>query len=56
MQESYDKPRQCVKNKDITLLRKVHIVKVMVFTAVMYRGESWATKKSECQRIDAFKL
>ena len=52
--ESYEKPRQCVK--DITLLRKVHIIKVMVFTVVMYRCKSWTTKKAEGQRIDAFKL
>ena len=55
-QESYDKLRQCVKNKDITLLRKVHVIKVVVFTVVVYRCESWTTKKAEGQRIDAFKL
>ena len=34
----------------------VHIVKAMVFPAVMYRCESWTIKKAERQRIDAFKL
>ena len=41
---------------DITLLKKVHLVKAMVFPVVMYECESWTIKKAECQRIDAFKL
>ena len=45
-----------LKSRDITLLTKVHVVKAMVFPVVMYRCESWSIKKSECQRIDAFKL
>ena len=36
-----------LKSRDITLLRKVHIVKTMIFPAVMYRCESWTTKKAE---------
>ena len=44
------------KNRDITLLTKVYIVKAMVFPAVMYRCESWTIKKAKCQRIDAFEL
>ena len=36
------------KSKDITLPTKVHLVKAMVFPAVMYECESWTTKKSEC--------
>ena len=55
-QESYDKPRQCVKSKDITLPTKVHIVKAVVFSVVRYECESWTIKKAECQRNDAFKL
>ena len=51
----YDKPRQCIK-RDITLPTKVHIVKVIVFLVVMYGCESWAIKKAECCRIDAFEL
>ena len=35
---------------------KVHLVKAMVFPAVMYRYESWTIKKAECRRIDAFEL
>ena len=35
---------------------KVHIVKAMVFPAVMYRFESWTIKKAERQRIDTFEL
>ena len=45
-----------LKSKDITLPTKVHLVKAMVFPAVMYGCERWAIKKSECQRIDAFEL
>ena len=41
----YGKPRQCIKN-DITLLKKVHIVKAMVIPAVMYGSESWIIKKA----------
>ena len=45
-----------LKSKDITLPTKVHIVEAMVFLVVMYRLNSWTIKKTECQRIDAFKL
>ena len=45
-----------LKSRDITLLTKVHLVKVMVFPVVMYGSESWTIKKAECQRIDAFEL
>ena len=45
-----------LKNKDITLLTKVHIVKAMVCPVVMYRYESWTIKKDEYRRIDAFTL
>ena len=44
------------KNRDITLPTKVHLVKAMAFPVVMYGCESWTTKKSEHQRIDAFEL
>ena len=44
------------KSRDITLPTKVHLVKAVVFPVVMYGGESWTTKKAECQRTDAFKL
>ena len=44
-----------LKSRDITLPAMVHIVKAMVFPAVMYRCGSWTIKKAECQRID-FKL
>ena len=44
------------KSRDITLLTKVHLVKAMVFPVVMYGWESWAIKKIECPRIDAFEL
>ena len=45
-----------LKNRDITLLTKVHLVKIMAFPVVMYRCESWTIKKAECQKIDAFEL
>ena len=44
------------KNRDITFLKKVSIVKAMIFPVVMYGWESWTIKKAECLRIDAFKL
>ena len=44
-----------LKSRDITLLIKFCMVKVMVFPVVMYRCESWTVKKAEDQRIDAFK-
>ena len=49
-------PDRVLKSGDITLPTKVHIVKSMVFTVVMYGCESWTIKKAEYQRIDAFKL
>ena len=45
-----------LKIRDITLPTKVHLVKAMVFPIVRYGCESWAIKKVECQRIDAFEL
>ena len=45
-----------LKSRDITLLTKVHLVKAMVLSVVMYGCESWTIKKAECQRIDAFEL
>ena len=45
-----------LKSRDITLPRKVHLVKSMVFSVVMYVCESWTVKKAECRRIDAFEL
>ena len=44
------------KSRDITLPTKVQLVKAMVFPAVMYGCESWAIKKAEGQKIDAFEL
>ena len=44
------------KSRDITLPTKVHLVKAMVFPAVMYGCESWTVKKAEHQRIEAFEL
>ena len=45
-----------LKSRDITFPTAVHLVKTMVFPVVRYGCESWAIKKAECRRIDAFKL
>ena len=45
-----------LKSRDITLLTKAHLVKAMVFPAVMYGCESWTIKKAEYRRTDAFEL
>ena len=45
-----------LKNKDITLPKKFHLVKAVVFPVVMYGCESWTIKKAECQGIDASEL
>ena len=37
-----------LKSRDITLPAKVHLVKVMVLTVVMYGCESWTIKKAKC--------
>ena len=44
-----------LKSRDITLPKKVSIVKAMVFPVVMYGCETWTIKKSEHQRIDGFR-
>ena len=45
-----------LKSRDITLPRKVHLVKAMVFPVVMYGYDSWIIKKAEHWKIDAFEL
>ena len=45
-----------LKRRDITLLKKGHIIKAMVCPVVMYRCQSWVIKKAEHQRIKAFDL
>ena len=45
-----------LKGRDISLPTKVSLIKVMVFPVVMCGCESWAVKKAECRRIDAFEL
>ena len=42
-----------LKSRDIILPTKVHLVKVMVFSVVMYGCESWTVKKAEGRKIDA---
>ena len=45
-----------LKSRDITLPTKVHLVKAMVSSVVIYGCESWTIKKAEHGRIDAFEL
>ena len=45
-----------LESRDITLLTKAYLVKVMVFPVVIYGCENWTIKKVERQRIDAFEL
>ena len=40
-----------LQSRDITLLRKVHLVQAMVFPVVMYGCESWTIKKAECKEL-----
>ena len=54
--ESYDTPKQQLKNRVITLQTNVLIVIDMVFPVVMYRCDRWTIMKVECQRIDTFEL
>ena len=46
LEESYDKPRQCIKSRDITLPTKVYLLKAKVFPGVMCGSESWTIDKS----------
>ena len=43
-----------IRSRNITLPTNVHLVKAMVFLAVMYGCESWTIKNAECRRIGAF--
>ena len=45
-----------LKSRYVTLTKKIHLVKAMVFPVFMYECESWTVKKAEHQRIDAFEL
>ena len=45
-----------LKSRDITLPKKVHLVKATVYPVVVYGCESWTIKKAQHQRIDAFEL
>ena len=44
------------KSRDITLPKKVHLIKAMVFPVIRYGCENWNTKKAKSGRIDAFEL
>ena len=54
--ESYDQPRQHIKSIVITLSKKFHLVKAIIFPVVMYGCESWTIRKTECWRIATFEL
>ena len=49
-------PDSLLKSRDITLPAKVHTAKAIVFLVVMYRCESWTTRKADHRRTDAFNL
>ena len=49
-------PDSILKNRDVTLSKKVCLIKAMVFPEVMYGYESWPIKKAEHRRIDGFEL
>ena len=55
-QVSSSSGRCILKSRDIIFPTKVHLVKAMIFPAVMDRYDSWSVKKAECQTIDAFEL
>ena len=54
--ENYDKTRHRIKKQRPHFADNGLYTKSMVFPVVIYRCESWTTKKTEHQRIDAFKL
>ena len=45
-----------LKSRDTTLLTKVHLIKALFFSVVMYGCESWTIKKAERRKVDAFEL
>ena len=45
-----------LKNRDISLLTKVYLVKTMVFPVVTHGCESWSIKQAECRRTDALEI
>ena len=54
--KSYDRTGQHIKKQRYYFANKVHLVKAIVFSVVMYGCESWTIKEAEHQRIDAFEL
>ena len=54
--KSYDQPKQHIKKQRLYFAIKIHLVKAIVFTVVMYRCESWIIKRADHHRIDAFEL
>ena len=54
--KNYANLENVLKSRDITLLTKVCIVKVMVFPVVMYGCESWKINKAQHLRTDAYEL
>ena len=56
LEKSYDQPRLCIKKQRYCFANKGLPSHSCSFSAVMYGGESWTTKKVERQRTDAFEL
>ena len=53
---SHEKPRQRIQKQGTSIGQQRSVESVMIFQVIMYRCESWAINKTECQRVDAFKL
>ena len=49
--KSYDKPKQLIKSRDITLLTKVHLVKAIVFPVVIHRCETWTIRMVSAEEL-----
>ena len=48
LKKSSDQPRQDIKKQKCYFAKRVHLVKAMAFSVVIYRCESWTIKKAEC--------
>ena len=51
LEESYDQPRKHIQKQNITLPTKVHLVKALIFSVVMYGCESWIIKKLSAEEL-----
>ena len=56
LEGTYDQPRQHIKKQSHYFANKVHLVKAMVFSVVMYGCKSWTIEKADHRQTDAFEL